>query len=643
MKTYLPFVVLGLASGSIYAIAALGLVVTYKTSGVFNFAHGAVGMTATYVFYSLRVQAGWPTLLAAAVAVLGVGPALGVVIDRLLLRRLQGAPSSSYVVVSLGLLVALQGAFIALYGPAPRRIAPILPSSVFHVPGVKVGWDQALLVAIAAGAGVALALFFRTRFGILTRAVVDDPSLARLARVNATRVTTVSWMIGGGFAALSGVLLAPTLGVDAVLLTLLVIQAFGAAAVGRLVSLPLTYGGAIFIGVAAALSTKFVVGRPSLAGIPSSIPFIVLFAALVFSRRRSFTDAEQTEARRGGARGVALGRFPLRNLIGLVAVGVLLPGRLDSARLLTATAVVAFVLIFSSLGLLVGMSRQVSLCHVVFVALGATTLARLVDAGVPYLLALLLAGLLLVPVGAVVAIPAIRLSGLLLALATFGFGVLAQNLLYPTKAAFGGRAILTISRPEVFGISLRGDRAFYFFVLLLVAVGVGVIEIVRVTRLGRVLRALADSPLAVQSLGINPVVPRVLVFCLTAFLAAVAGGLLGTLTLSVNAQTFDYFQSLLWITVLVTTGAASLGGSVLAALALVWVPTVLTSSAVTQWQPVAFGVASIFLAQTPNGLVGLLRRPDFNRLAAASQWRVGSSRLPERLAEPLGSAVEARS
>src|SRR5438477_5060883 len=118
----------------------MGLVVTYKTSGVFNFAHGAVGMAATYVFYSLRVDAGWPTLLAAAVAVLGVGPALGVVIDRVLLRRLRGAPSSSYVVVSLGLLVALQGGFLALYGPAPRRIEPILPHSTFHVPGVNVGW-----------------------------------------------------------------------------------------------------------------------------------------------------------------------------------------------------------------------------------------------------------------------------------------------------------------------------------------------------------------------------------------------------------------------------------------------------------------------------------------------------------------------
>jgi ABC-type branched-subunit amino acid transport system permease subunit len=157
----------------------------------------------------------------------------------------------------------------------------------------------------------------------------------------------------------------------------------------------------------------------------------------------------------------------------------------------------------------------------------------------------------------------------------------------------------------------------------------------RITRLGRILRALADSPVAVQSLGINPVVPRVLVFCFTAFLAAVAGGLLGTLTLSVNAQTFDFFQSLLWVTVLVTAGPSSLGGAVTAAVALVWVPTVFTSRAVVEWQPVAFGVAAIFLAQARNGLVGLVRWPDFSRLADQASWRTGSVRRAERLEPAL--------
>src|SRR5581483_5126264 len=255
---------------------------------------------------------------------------------------------------------------------------------------------------------------------------------------------------------------------------------------------------------------------------------------------------------------------------------------------------------------------------------------RLLDAGVPYLLALLLAGLVMVPVGALVAIPAIRLSGLFLALATFGFGVLAQDLLYPTRAVFGGKAILTIHRP-----------VFFVFVAVLALAGVVAVEAVRVTRLGRLLRGLADSPTAMQSLGVNPVVPRVLVFCFTSFLAAVAGGLLGTLTLSVNAQTFDFFQSLVWVAALVTAGSLSLGGAVLAAVLLVWVPAVFDSPVVAQWQPIAFGVAAIFLSQARNGLVGFLRRPDFGALARRHEWRLGSVRLRERL-DAHALAVEVR-
>src|SRR5258708_3403589 len=339
MREYLPFLVIGLASGSIYAIAAMGLVVTYKTSGVFNFAHGAVGMIPPFIFHPLRVDAGVPTWLAAALAILVVAPLIGVIIDRVLLRRLRGAAASSYGVVSLGLLVGLQYLAIVIYGPATRSVDPIFSRATFRLPGVNVGYDQAIIVAISLASALLLAAFFRaTRLGIQTRAVVDDADLTELMGTSSARVTTFSWMLGCSFAALAGVLLSPFLGIDAVLL------------------------------------------RPRLAG----------------------------------------------------------------SRLLAAASTLAFVLVFASLGLLVGLSRQVSLCHAVFVVFGATTLSHFQDAGIPYLLALLLAGLVLVPVGALVAIPAIRLSGLFLARATFGFGVLAQHLTFGTNYAFGTKPLRTL-------------------------------------------------------------------------------------------------------------------------------------------------------------------------------------------------------
>jgi ABC-type branched-subunit amino acid transport system permease subunit len=311
------------------------------------------------------------------------------------------------------------------------------------------------------------------------------------------------------------------------------------------------------------------------------------------------------------------------------------PSVLSPAKLLTASATVVFVLMFASLGLLVGLSRQVSLCHAVFAVFGATTLSHLQSAGVPYLLALVLAGLAVVPVGALIAIPAIRLSGLFLALATFGFGVLAESLLFNTAAVFGSDGVAFVARPSLF----QSDRAFYYFAVAVVIVGLIIIETVRVTRLGRILRAMADSPVALQSIRVNPTASRVMVFCLSAFLAAVSGGLLGSLIRSMNLASFGFFQSLIWLTVLVAAGASSLGGAVLAAVLLVTGPAVFTSPTFSEWQPVAFGLGAMVLAQAPNGLVGYLKLPPIPALAERSRWRLAASRHRARLALQLEEAA----
>jgi ABC-type branched-subunit amino acid transport system permease subunit len=158
------------------------------------------------------------------------------------------------------------------------------------------------------------------------------------------------------------------------------------------------------------------------------------------------------------------------------------------------------------------------------------------------------------------------------------------------------------------------------------------VETLRVSRLGRILTGLADSPTAMESLGINPLAARVLTFCVAAFLAAIAGGLLGTMVQVVNPITFNFFQSLVWLTVLVAAGAATFGGSVVASLVLVTVPAVFTASAITEWQPIAFGIGAALLAQADNGLVGVIRGVDVTARAAASRGRLESRRALERYA-----------
>ena len=596
--------VIGLTTGGVYALASLGLVLTYRTSGVFNFAHGAVGMFATYVFYSLRQHL--PTALAVLLATVVVAPLIGALID-VLMRHLEGGGATAAIVASLGLLVGLQGLAVILYGAESRRVEPFFPTGTYRIFDLNVGIDQTLVVGIALVAGLALMWFFRrTHLGLQTRAVVDNRTLAGLTGTRPASVTRFSWMLGASFAAISGILFAPFIGLDSLLLTLLVVEGFGAAAIGRLRSFPLTAAAAFGLGVLQSVATKIVaeVGITSLNGLPSAVPFLMLFGVLILSRRGSFIEPSTTRFfTRTGRPGMARPQFPARLIIGFVAVVVVIAPFLSGSRLLTLTSTTAFVLLFASLSLLVGLSRQLSLAHAVFVVFGATTLSHLQSAGVPYVLALLLAALIVTPIGAALAIPAIRLSTLYLGLATLGFGILAQDLIFPTGAVFGVDGLVSIHRPAL----LSGDLTFCYFTLAVVVAGVVAVECVRVTRLGRILIALADSPTAVGSLGVNPVVSRVITFCLSAFLAALSGGLLGTIVQSVSPTSFHFFQSLLWVTVLVAAGAQTFGGVLLAAVFFVSVPAVFTAPLVSEWQPVAFGVGAILLAQTDNGLVGWAR------------------------------------
>jgi branched-subunit amino acid ABC-type transport system permease component len=612
MSRFLPFVVVGLVTGGVYCLASLGLVLTYRTSGVFNFAHGGIGMISAYIFYSLRFH--MPTALAVVLTVAVIAPLMGAVIDRVLFRRLEGRGTAAYIVASLGLLVGLQSVAILIYGGNTRVVDAIFPRTTYRVFDTAVGLDQTFVVLIAIASGLFLMGFFRfTRIGLQTRAVVSDRTLTSMTGVNASFVTTFSWMLGASFAALAGVLFVPFLGLDALRLTLLVVASFGAAALGKLVSFPVAAAGAFGLAVVQQIIIKQVGQissselRAALSGLPSAVPFAGLLVPFLFAKKGSLKELTTTRPTKvHKLRQGTNTRFPLLPLGLFIAAGLVVPHLVAGYRIALLSGVAGMVLLFISLSLLVGMSRQVSLAHSIFVVFGATTLAHLLNAGVPYFLALPLAGLLFVPVGALIAIPAIRLSGLYLALATFAFALLSQDLLYTTGFAFGQRQLVKIPRPEL----LQGDLAFYHFALAIAVVGVVAVELLRVSRLGRILTATADSPHAVQSLGISPLVANVITFCLSGFLAAIAGGLLGTLVQVVSQDTYNAYTGLVWVTVLVAIGSRTLGGTLWAAILFVAVPGFVESTYTSpEYLALYLGIGAIFMAQVPNGIVGLLR-PD---------------------------------
>ena len=625
MTTLLPFIVVGLTTGSVYALAAIGLVVTYKTSAVFNFGHGALAVVGAAVFYELHVLHGvpWPIALGIGTAVTGVVCGLSL---ELLARRLATASSAMRIVATIGLALAIQGMAVARYGAATRNFPTFLPQQTVRTLGVNIGVDQMIMIAAAVViAGLLAAFFQRSRLGTAMRAVVDDPDLLALTGTSPSSVRRSAWIIGSTLAAGSGILLAPYVGLDALLLTLLVVQAFGAAAVGRFSSLPLAYAGGLAIGVASALATRYVGQISWLGGLPASLPFFVLFIVLLVTPPRRGTEApRRMRAPRAMSPRVAAARRPA---VAIAGVLLMLVPHVVGTRLPVYSHALVYVLLFLSLSLLVRLSGQVSLCHAAFAAVGATTFSHLATgAGAPWLLAVLGAGLVTVPVGALVALPAIRLSGLHLALATLGFGILLERMMYGTGLmfGFGGGGRLVTPRPGV--ALLASDTGYYYLLLGFVALGAAAVIALRATRLGRLLRALAESPTALATQGTNVNLTRLLVFCIAAFLAGVAGALSGPLTGSINSAGFTSFESLLLLAVLAISGAGEIRASFVAAASLAIVPAYIDNPTFVTWLPVLFGVAAIAAAvRSSEGRIG-------GRSGGASgQERLARSPVRERL------------
>src|SRR5436309_10160268 len=246
MTAFLSAVVIGLVIGCGYAVAASGLVVTYTTSGIFNFAHGAIGMLMAFTYWELRVNQHWPAPIALVVVLLVLSPLLGAVIERVLMRQLYAAPMRVAIVVTLALLVILLGVATAIWSPSEgRRLPEFFAGHDIQLAGVRVTYHQMITLGIAGLiAGFLRFLMFHTRTGVTMRAVVDNRDLAGMNGVYPERVAQLSWALGAVLAALAGILIAPALPLNHLQLTFLVIHGYAAAMLRQLKNLPRTVVGA---------------------------------------------------------------------------------------------------------------------------------------------------------------------------------------------------------------------------------------------------------------------------------------------------------------------------------------------------------------------------------------------------------------
>ena len=427
LSTFLPFIVIGITTGAAYGLAATGLVLTYKTAGIFNFAYGAFAALSIFVFYFLHDEHGWPWPVAALICLGVLAPIEGLLMERLA-RALDRVGTDIRVVATVGILLFVLGIGTLWYGDNQTIIPSFLPTTSIRLAGVYVSYDQIIVTALA------VVLTSRSTcssvtcgIGIAMRGVVDNPALLALTGAEPGRGC------GGGPGSSArcsprwpASCSPPRLSLDALLITMLIVQAFGAAAIGYFSSLPLAFVGGLVVGIGGALSTKYVVQVPWLGGLPASLPFAILFIVLIVTPRRLLLDRRVTLTR--VARPPYYAPPLVRGGFGALVVLVLaLIPAFVGVNLGIWSAFLIEVLLLLSLGLLVRTSGHVSLCQASFAAIGAVAFSW-PTRRCPGCWRCCGRWLLAVPIGALLAIPAIRLAGVFLALATFGFGLWLEQM-----------------------------------------------------------------------------------------------------------------------------------------------------------------------------------------------------------------------
>ena len=626
MSEFFSYTINGIFTGAAYAIAASGLVLTYSTTRVFNIAHGAVGMVFGFLFWDFSQKQGMPGWLAMLVILLVIAPAFGVFMQRVLVRNLGNAPVGVSLVVTVGILVGLIGLAQQIWKPAPRSLPQFYADHLIKLPGdVVVTWHQVITVILSmAVAGGLWVLLARTRVGTAMRASVDNPDLLQLYGGRPQLVASLAWAIGTSLGALAGILLTPVVGLQYFELTLLVITAYAAAMLGKLTNLPMTYLGAMALGLGQSYVVGYldkIPGGDNITGLPAVMPTVFLVFILVL--------LPQAPLRIGQVKGIVSAPVPSFTKSGIwgaalvVFVLVLAAGLADSNLLLVGTAA-TYGIVMLSLVLLTGYGGFVSLAQFTFAGVGAVAYSKLDQ---PNLFGLALATLIAAAVGALVAIPVLRLTGLYLALATLAFAQLMDKLIFQASFAYEIGNPLSAERLSILGLKFSGTGEYtVLMTVFFVAIALLVIA-VRRGRLGRMLVAMRDSQAASSTLGLDLRGMRIGLFAASAGIAGLGGALYAGLRGTTVANDFLYFQSLLLLAIAVIWGVTSVTGAVIGGAFMMYLPVAQSDHpSIAGLLFLLVGVGAVVVGRDPNGLVN--KAFGFNAWVINRLYPVLSERYP---------------
>lgn len=656
----LAYIFSGIALGSIYAIAASGLVVTYVSSGVLNFAFGSLAYFLARFYYYLNTQHGWNQIPAVLVSVVLAGPALGALLYIMLFRHLRLSSPLIKIVSSIGVSVALPPAALMLFGNDTITSAPGLasdPAPTYKIFGSVVDLNQVIAFSCVLGVviiGTAILRF--TEIGLKVRAMVDTEAMTSLSGVSPTKISVCVWMVTTALAGLAGVLTAPSTGLTPDGMTALMATAFAAVVAARLRSLPAAVGVAMAMGLITDVSQKYLPVNSSLtSALLTSIPFFVmgvfLLVYILLSGRineSSSTGGALDAAIRpmggsdaaGGSADAAVVKtrsgwsYYMLGPIVIIAIVALLPVLLTGYWLTLLGAGLAFSVILLSFTMVIGEGGMIWLCQASFAGCGAIATAQFAtNHGINPLLAVLLGGLIATPIGIVIGLLTIRLGNLYVALVTLTFGLLAETLIFTRNIFYQDGIGVPVNRPSF----LSDDRSFSYFALAVFVVLAFIVVNLRRATTGLALAAVRFSEAGARTVGLSVLGMKLLVSAISTFIAAIGGGLYALDYETAQPTTYATFAGLIWLAVFVTIGLRSITAAVIAGLSFSLVPGLFQTYLPTTWGNVPtllFGLGAIGVAVNPDGAVAQnARQLQSLALKIASRFNGGKSTEPQGAAD----------
>jgi branched-chain amino acid transport system permease protein len=622
----LQYVIAGLVLGGIYAIASAGLVITYVSSGILNFAFGALAYFVARFYYYLHTQQSWGIIPAAVVAIVIAAPAIGVFLYFVLFRFLRLSSPLIKVVATLGLLVTIPAIATLIFGSGAILKAPGLapePVRVFNFLGVPVTMDQIIVyICVVATVVIGAVVLRYTDVGLKVRAMVDSPSMTALSGTSPNAVSVGVWAVSTFFAGLAGVLAAPIIGLDAGNFTLLIAAAFAAVIAAKLKSLTIAVVVGLLMGVVTSLIQKYLPPSSNLTTeIVDAVPFMFIAVFLIYNlvRRGQVSETErvggaldmaiipQGESQLAGSTANALdsGSLGLISKYGgpvvIIAVAAVLPSLVQGLWVQLMSEAFAYAIIFLSFTLVTGEGGMIWLCQITFAGVGGLTASQLAtNHGWPILAAIVAGGIVALPMGLIIGFLTIRLGGLYVALVTLTFGLLMENLVF-TMGIFQNQGLgVNVLLPSW----ASTQRAFAYVCLAAFAIVALFIVNLRRSTTGLALNAVRWSEPGSRTLGISVVPMKIIVAGLGALVAGIGGGFLVTAMTSAQPANFATFLGVIWLAVLVTVGVRSNVAALVAGLAFTLVPALFLAylpSWTAQIPPVLFGLGAIGVAKFPDG------------------------------------------